>query len=88
MGFYLNTEIPQKKTLYKALQEIFGIGNTLSLKICKLNGINPLTTLNHLPKKKIQKLFFFIETNYLINEELKKKNQQILTNLKIIKNKK
>ena len=73
MGFYLNTEISEKKPIYKAIQKIFGIGNTLSLQICKFNGINPKTNLKKLPKKKINFLFSYINTKYTINEELKKK---------------
>lgn len=74
MGFYLNTEISEKKPIYKAIQKIFGINNALSLRICKFTGINPQTNLQQLPKKKINFLFSYINTTYIINEELKKKN--------------
>lgn len=88
MAFYLNTELSQKKTLFKTLQNIYGIGNTTSLFICKKTGINPKTTLNHLSKKKLNILFLYIKINCIINEKLKKKNQEILINKKKLKIKK
>lgn len=72
MAFYLNTEIPENKKIFYALQHIYGIGPTLSKNICKKIGINPNTTIKYLSKKKINELFYFIENTFLINEELKK----------------
>ena len=43
MIYYLNTEIPEKKTVPFAIQKIFGIGKKIPANFCKLFGINKNT---------------------------------------------
>jgi ribosomal protein S13 len=85
MAFFLNTELSDTKPIYIVLQNIYGIGYTSSINICKKNGINPYTSLKILSKSKINNLFYFIESNFLINDLLKQKviqNKQKLIQIK------
>lgn len=85
MAFILNTELSETKPIYISIQKIYGIGLSLSLNVCKKNGINPHSTLKQLSNKKIQKIFYFIETHFLINDNLKQKTIQNKLKLKQIK---
>lgn len=77
MVYILNTEIPNKKSIYIALQFIFGIGKKKSINICDYFGISKKINITTLTLKKKDQVILFIENSLRINEDLKQNLTQI-----------
>jgi len=72
MVYLLNTELPEKKNITIALQNIFGIGKAQAKKICNFLGLCNKTKIQELPTELKNKIILFIEKkNIIINNELK-----------------
>jgi small subunit ribosomal protein S13 len=76
MIYYLNTEIPEKKTVPFAIQKIFGIGKKIPANFCKLFGINKKTRFSSLTLEEKKTMLNYIEKNYTVSTDLKKSNIQ------------
>lgn len=71
MIFILNTEIPNKKKVYIALQHIFGVGKCKSRELCNYFGISKKASILDLTVLLKNQIIIFIEKNIKINEDLK-----------------
>ncbi len=71
MVYFLNTNINQNKKISIALCKIYGIGKTLSLKICNLLNLNENVKLNQLNDAQIEKISQLINENFYFGTELK-----------------
>ena len=71
MVYLLNTELPDKKGIIIALQNIFGIGKAQSIKICKFLGLCHKTKTHELSTEFRNKIVLFIEKNIIIHQDLK-----------------
>lgn len=71
MIYILNTQLNNDKQVKTALSQIYGIGNTLSDKICKQLGIPDDMRICQLTHSHIEYLKDFINKNYRIGAELR-----------------
>ena len=71
MVYFLNTNIDSNKKINVALCEIYGIGKTLSLKICNQLGLNENVKFNQLNDAQIEKISQLINENFYFGTELK-----------------
>jgi len=89
MIYIFETDLVASKSVFFALQKIYGIGYNQSLKICKLLGFSKNFKLSELTGDQKKKLIKTIETlNLLITTELKKQKSfslKQLVNLKTYK---
>lgn len=84
MVYLLNQNINQDKNISTALTEIYGIGKTLSKKICIKLGISFNMKVNRLNKVKLEKVSELINENFYFGNELKQilqKQQQRLVKI-------
>ena len=75
VGYILN----EKKQIFIALTDVFGIGKHTALKICKDLNLNPYERIKNIDNKNINLLNDHIYKNYLIGDDLKK---QLIQNIK------
>ncbi len=73
MVYFLNTNINQSKKTSVALCKVYGIGKTLSLKICNQLGLNENVKINQLNDAQIEKISQLISENFIFGTELKQK---------------
>ena len=89
MIYIFETNLSANKPIFFALQKIYGIGRSQSLKICKLLGFSKNFKLTDLTGDQIKKLIKTIENlNLIITTELKKQKSfslKQLVNLKTYK---
>ena len=71
MIYFLNTEIPNKKIIFIALQHIFGIGKNKSIEICNYFSITKKTSIIKLALPIKNQIVVYIEKNININDDLK-----------------
>jgi len=88
MLYIFGKVIPTDKKIKYALTNLFGVNLTSSIKICRNIGINPSVSINSLKKNQIRTLIEYIDKNFLIEQDLKKKlklGKKNLINMKHIK---
>ncbi len=68
-------DLPRKKKIEYALPYIYGIGLTTSRKILKDTGIDPEKRVYELSEDEISTLNKEIQTNYIVEGELRKQVQ-------------
>jgi len=71
MIYFLNNDIPDKKAVPKALQNIFGIGKKNSSKLCKFLGFLKKILVKYLTPEMKNKIIAYVEVNIKNGEELK-----------------
>ncbi len=71
MVYFLNTNINQNKKTSLALSKIYGIGKTLSLKICNEINLSENVKFNQLSQAQIEKISQLINENFYFGNELK-----------------
>ena len=64
--------LPTKKNIFYSLQKLFGVNSSNSLKICKKNSFNPNSRINKLKLIQQKRLVKFIDSNLIIEQDLKK----------------
>ena len=85
MVYLLETELVDNKSLYFSLKNIYGIGKNKSFFICKKLGFSINFKIKDLTNEQINTLVNFVETsNYIINNDLKKKRTLFINNLIIL----
>jgi len=83
MIYLFEAKIPENKSMFFALQHIYGINKTSSLVICKKLGFSKNLKLKDLSKEQINKLIKIIESLSLkLASDLKK--TKLLINKKLI----
>jgi len=71
MIYFLNNDIPDKKAVPKALQNIFGIGKKNSGKLCRFLGLSEKILVKCLTPEMKNKIIAYVEVNIKNGEELK-----------------
>lgn len=74
MLYIFNKTISNSKNIQISLVTLYGINQYKSIEICKNIGINPLIKINKLKKSQLNQLLNYINKNILIEELLKKNN--------------
>lgn len=72
MVYILNTNLNNKKKIYIALSEIYGLGMHHSLQICDQLGISPNLRLKQLTGLQLEQLTQIISQNYDTGLEIKR----------------
>jgi small subunit ribosomal protein S13 len=79
MLYILETELPENKSIYFSLNQIFGIGKSQSFSICKKIGFSHNCKLSNLTSNQTINLLKLIETSDIsINNALKKDKMILL----------
>jgi len=65
-------DIPREKRLEISLTYIFGIGRTLSQKICEETGTNPETRVRDLTDEEVARLRTYIDANFKVEGDLRR----------------
>ena len=73
MIYLLHTYFKNIKKVVIALQEIYGVGGTLSKQICDQLGLNDKVKIHQLTSSQIDVLIRLISKNYLISSPLKRR---------------
>ena len=81
MTHLFGTYITDNKSIHKSLTKIYGLGTKEVFKVCKIIGINPRVSINHLTKRQKDSLAYTIESECLIDSDLKKFNREVLQTL-------
>jgi small subunit ribosomal protein S13 len=86
MVYLLETELPDNKSVFLALRNVYGIGKSKSVFICKQLGFCFGLKVKELSGDQILKLLKQIEfSNLIITSDLKKLKQLVTKNLVAIK---
>jgi small subunit ribosomal protein S13 len=72
-------DLPRNKRVEVALQYIFGIGKTRSLKILSGTGVDPNVRVQDLTEAQVQTLREFITANFTVEGDLRR---EVLGNIK------
>jgi small subunit ribosomal protein S13 len=72
MARIAGVDIPRDKRLEISLRYIYGIGPTLSSKICAQTGIDPGTKVRELTEDEVSKLREVIERQYRVEGDLRR----------------
>jgi len=86
MIYILETELNENKSIFFALQSVYGIGKFHSKIFCRRMGFSLNLKVNELTSEQLQKLVKMVENNkILITTDLKKSQSLIIKNLIDIK---
>jgi small subunit ribosomal protein S13 len=77
----LGVDIPKEKKIKIALQYLYGIGPTNSLKVLSATSIDPEKKAGTLTDEEISKLISYIQTNHKIEGELRREIAQNIRRL-------
>ena len=81
MLYILNKNLPNRKKVGIALQEIYGIGPFLAQQICDQLGLSIYTRIDNLTQSQIDTLVRLINNNSIIGSDLKRIIQQDIKRL-------
>lgn len=86
MLYFLETKLPEQKSVYFALTKIYGIGKTTAFVICKKLGFSINLKIKDLTQEQTIEMLQLIDSlNLNLNNELKKLKSLTLKNLVSIK---
>ena len=86
MLYFLETQLPEQKSVYFALTKIYGIGKTTAFVICKKLGFSINLKIKDLTQEQTIEMLQLIDSlNLKLNNELKKLKSLTLKNLVSIK---
>ena len=86
MLYILETKLLDNSGIFYALKNVYGIGKTRSLDICRKLGFSKNLKIKNLSEFQIKKIVFIVEnTNILITSDLKKLKSLAIKTLVAIK---
>lgn len=86
MLYLLETNLPENKSVFFALTNIYGIGKSTAFLICKKLGFSINLKIKDLTQEQISEILRIVDSlNLLLNNELKKFKSLTLKNLISIK---
>lgn len=86
MLYFLETKLPEQKSVYFALAKVYGIGKTTAFVICKKLGFSINLKIKDLTQEQTIEMLQLIDSlNLNLNNELKKLKSLTLKNLVSIK---
>ncbi|MBI5723441.1 MAG: 30S ribosomal protein S13 [Planctomycetes bacterium] len=77
-------DIPNEKPVRISLKYIFGIGTTTALEICQKVGVDPQIKANKLTEDQLSKIAAVLESDYVVEGQLRRQIQQNINRLKEI----
>ena len=80
----VGVDIPNDKPLFVSLRYIYGIGPTLAMEICQKTGIDPHIRAGQLTEEQLSKIAGVLESDYVIEGQLRRQIQQNIARLKRI----
>jgi small subunit ribosomal protein S13 len=80
----LGVELPNDKPTHIALRYIYGIGPSLSLKICEQARVNPIRRAKELNDDEIARIAVLLDREYTVEGPLRREIQQNIARLKDI----
>ena len=73
MVYILEAKLPDSKSIYFALRNVYGIGRNKSVLICKKLGFSPNLLVKNLSTNKINQILKLVESlNFILANDLKK----------------
>lgn len=81
MIYILNKNLPNKKKVHIALQEIYGIGPSLAQQMCDQLGLSVYTRIESLTQSQLDTLVRIINNHSIIGSDLKRMVQQDIKRL-------
>ncbi len=78
-------DIPPQKRVDVSLRYIFGIGPARALEICEKAGIDPAVRANKLTEDEVSRIAGIIETNFVVEGQLRRQIQQNIARLRDIR---
>ena len=85
MARVAGVEIPNEKKLWVSLMNIYGIGKSLALEICKETNIDENTIVKDLSEPELDVIRGYIDKNFEVEGELRQKTFRDIKRLKDIK---
>ena len=80
----VGVDIPDNKVTWVALQYIHGIGKTSALDLCERLGLDPTRRARELNDEELARLANEIESNFVVEGNLRRQTQQNISRLKEI----
>lgn len=80
----VGVDIPDNKVTWVALQYIHGIGKTTALDLCERLGLDPTRRARELNDEELARLANEIESNFVVEGNLRRQTQQNVSRLKEI----
>lgn len=80
----VGVDIPDNKVTWVALQYIHGIGKKTALDLCESLGFDPTRRARDLNDEELARLANEIESNYVVEGNLRRQTQQNVSRLKEI----
>lgn len=77
-------DLPNDKPAHISLRYIFGIGPTTALEICEKCGIDPNVRAKNLTEDQLSKISTTLDSDYVIEGQLRRQIQQNISRLKEI----
>lgn len=80
----LGVDLPADKPTHISLRYLFGIGPTLSLRICEQAKIDPQRRARELSEDEIARITVLLDREYTVEGQLRRQTQQNIQRLKDI----
>lgn len=77
-------DIPGEKTTLISLQYIYGVGPSAAKNICQKAGLNPMQRAKELTEDQLSKITAILDSDYVIEGQLRRQVQQNISRLKDI----
>ncbi|MDY2626494.1 MAG: 30S ribosomal protein S13 [Coriobacteriales bacterium] len=81
MARLFGVDLPREKRVEIGLTYIYGIGRTRATKICAETGIDPSTRCNDLTEEETTRIRDYIDANYEVEGDLRRKTSQDIKRL-------
>ncbi len=78
-------DIPPNKRTDVSLRYIFGVGPSRAVEICKKANIDPAVRANKLTEEEVSKIAGIIESDYVVEGQLRRQIQQNIARLREIR---
>ena len=80
----LGVDLPADKPTYMSLRYLFGIGPTLSLRICDQANVDPQRRARELSEDEVARITVLLDREYTVEGQLRRQTQQNIQRLKDI----
>ncbi len=80
----LGVDLPPDKPTYISLRYLFGIGPTLSLRICDQANVDPQRRARELSEDEVARITVLLDREYTVEGQLRRQTQQNIQRLKDI----
>jgi small subunit ribosomal protein S13 len=80
----LGVDLPADKPTHISLRYLFGIGPTLSLRICEIANVDPQRRARELSEDEVARITVLLDREYTVEGQLRRQTQQNIQRLKDI----